>query len=487
MQLLKTGGRLNAFFLKSSDSLFLAALLFLVTLALRLLYINFYPLNIDEPFTVFYSQMSLYNIGEMLKTENNPPLFFILIHFWIKFFGISEFSVRFLPALFSSLTVIVIYKMGSDFFSKKIAWSSSFLFIFSESHFEFSHDCRAYSLLVLLSILSIYLLLKLIKGNARNAYWIAFCLINSLLIYTHFIGWMVVLIQISLIVIAYDKDNLKKFIAVFLTNFLLLLPYLPIFFKRVTETTRFGTWIKAATYDDLYIRLWDYSNKPFLTVIFLSIFSMGIIQLIRSMKKPSIQVSALLLLFFIPYFGLFLVSQKMPLFIERYLLIISLPFYILICVFIEEAASKRKEFNLLLILLPLCMFATSNFNPNRNRPNKQLVELLGHLKNDSTALLINPDWYEPTFLYYYNQSIFKNYASARLELNKKGIFPLTSPNSLQEISLEKYKQIIYFQSNSNLVDLANITLDGLKAKYKFIATKRVYNCNISILVDTDPI
>ncbi|MBL0046563.1 MAG: glycosyltransferase family 39 protein [Bacteroidetes bacterium] len=487
MQLLKTGGRLDAICLKFSDSPFLLALLFLVTLALRLLYLNFYPLNIDEPFTVFYSQMSLSNIGEMLKTENNPPLFFILLHYWIKLFGISEFSVRFLPALFSALTVIFIYKIGSDFFSNKIAWASSFLFIFSESHFEFAHDCRAYSLLVFLSLLSMYLLLILIKRNAGNGYWILFCLVNSLLIYTHFIGWIVILVQISLLLIEFNAASLKKFGAVFSINFLLLLPYLPIFIRRIAVTTKFGTWVTAPTYEDLYIRLWDYSNKPFLTVLFISIFTLGSLQLIVAKKRTSIQIKALLMLFFIPYLGLFLVSQKIPLFIERYLLIISLPFYILICVFIEEAASKRKGFSLLFILLPLCMLVTSNFNPNRKRPNKQLVELLSHLKNDSTALLINPDWYEATFLYYYDKTIFKEYSSAKMELNKRGIFPLSGSNSMQKLSLEKYHQIIYFQSNSNLVDTANATLECLKGKYKFIATKRVYDCNISILIETGAI
>jgi mannosyltransferase len=71
--------------------------LLVLNFILKLLFLGRNDIALDEPFTVFWAQVEFPALFEMLKTENNPPLFFLLLHFWIKIFGISAFSVRFLP------------------------------------------------------------------------------------------------------------------------------------------------------------------------------------------------------------------------------------------------------------------------------------------------------------------------------------------------------------------------------------------------------
>ena len=458
-------------------------LLFAFTFFLRLLYLDYYPLNIDEPFTVFYSQMSFDHIGEMLKTENNPPLFFVIMHFWINAFGISEFSVRFLPALFSALTVVFVYFIGNKFFSVKVAVASAVLFIFSESQFEFAHDCRAYSLLVLLSTISIYFLLKLLILEKDRINWIFFGLCNTLLVYTHFIGWIIIFVEIVVIISEVRFSKLKHFAVSFTITLLSLIPYLSIFFKRVTETTSKDTWVQKPQLSDLYSRLWEYSNKPVVTVVFLIVLFAGFGLLIKQKNKIDLQTRAMLLWFLIPYLGLFLISMKLPLFIERYLLVISIPFYILLGSFAVLISSKSKAFRFLYLFFPLLMLLTTNLNPSRIRPNKQIVYLVQNMKRTpTTAILINPDWYAPTFLYYYDKEMFCDYSHSTEKLNANGIFPLGSYEELvKQEEFKKYNRIVYFQSNPNLVDFENRNLNFLKSSFNYISTVKAFNCKISIL------
>ena len=91
---------------------FIVLALFLLNIIIKVMYLSFQPISHDEPFTVYHAQFDFYNIIHYLKNYNNPPLFELILHFWIKCFGISPFSVRFLPMLFSSLSVVLFYKIG---------------------------------------------------------------------------------------------------------------------------------------------------------------------------------------------------------------------------------------------------------------------------------------------------------------------------------------------------------------------------------------
>ena len=89
----------------------------LITLQLlvTLPFISSAPISIDEPFSIFYAQQDIGEFLPFLNQGNNPPLHFILLHYWINLFGISSFSVRSLSLLFSILTIPVLYNFGKNY------------------------------------------------------------------------------------------------------------------------------------------------------------------------------------------------------------------------------------------------------------------------------------------------------------------------------------------------------------------------------------
>ncbi|HZX62210.1 MAG TPA: glycosyltransferase family 39 protein, partial [Bacteroidales bacterium] len=156
--------------------------LILLNFILKIFFLGSRDIAMDEPFTIFYSQVGFPALFEMLKTENNPPLFFLLLHFWIKVFSISAFSVRFLPFLFSTLTAPVIYLTGKRFFSVQSGILASLIFTFSNYHLAFSHEARVYPLFALLTCLSMYFFLSLIQNPERKPPLYLLILANVLLI-----------------------------------------------------------------------------------------------------------------------------------------------------------------------------------------------------------------------------------------------------------------------------------------------------------------
>jgi len=182
---------------------FIPLLLITVNFVLKIWHLDSQSIANDEPFSIFAAQMDVTSIISELSSGNNPPLFEIMLHYWVKIFGISPFSVRFLPFLFSVFTVYFIYKIGRLFFGFPVAILTSLIFSFSNYHLYFAHETRVYSLFALLTCVSMLAFFKVIENEKNRKYWILLLLSNVVLCYGHYFGLFIPIIQgISVFVIS---------------------------------------------------------------------------------------------------------------------------------------------------------------------------------------------------------------------------------------------------------------------------------------------
>src|SRR3989338_5593254 len=72
----------------------------------------------DEAFSVHFAAMDISQLLHYLRFENNPPLYFILLHFWMKWFGSSEIVVRSFSIIFSIASIPLLYFIGARLFNK---------------------------------------------------------------------------------------------------------------------------------------------------------------------------------------------------------------------------------------------------------------------------------------------------------------------------------------------------------------------------------
>ena len=125
----------------------------------------------DEIATVVTSTQSFpTGILNALQTKNlHAPLFYFILHFWIKFFGEEIEILRLLPVILGTLCIPLAYICGKNLHSKATGLITATMVSVNFFMISYSHFCKFYALLELLGFLSTYFLIKF-DNNKCNDY-----------------------------------------------------------------------------------------------------------------------------------------------------------------------------------------------------------------------------------------------------------------------------------------------------------------------------
>lgn len=148
----------------------------LAGLTLRLSAIDHKPFHEDEGWTLSHSLYCPF--PSLFSSKNyepmNPPLFYLLEKLTTPFFGVSEFSLRILPCLFSFLSIFFVYRAGVFLKSASAGWIAFALTAFSPLCILYAQVARSFSLFGLWAIVSFFFFLRYLqtrKMSSLFAFW----------------------------------------------------------------------------------------------------------------------------------------------------------------------------------------------------------------------------------------------------------------------------------------------------------------------------
>jgi mannosyltransferase len=148
--------------------------------------------------------------------------------YWFKIFGNSEISARLPSAIAGSLSLVAMYHFSKQFFDKYISTSATILLSLTFAGIYYSQEARSYSLLILLSIISIFYFLKILISESPSVKeYITYSFIIILTAYIHYFGLLLIIFQfiyLFFITAFFDKQKLLKTLAI---QFLLFIAYIP--------------------------------------------------------------------------------------------------------------------------------------------------------------------------------------------------------------------------------------------------------------------
>lgn len=444
----------------------LPASLVLLNLALKLAWTGVNELSGDEPFTVFWSLQPLGELFSMLRTENNPPLYFLLMHGWLKLVPPDPAWLRVPSAVFSSLTAWPLFLLGRRLGGTTVATTAVLLFTFSQHGHAFAHEVRAYSLLVLATTWAVWQLVRLADDRQRHPSMRAASIVwlvaaNVLATWAHYFGWLVVGLELLLAfaVPRLRPVRMKMIVAALLTG-LCSLPLLGILGARAAASLSHGTWVPPPAWEEPYNMLLRWSNAPVVAVCFIGLAAWAWVR--RRGRLGPLAIPLLWLL--TPLAGLFPMSFLFPVYLDRYLLYASIGFYLLVAMAAQGVPGGRRGS---LAVSAACVAAmAATFTPWKDtgtHPSRVVAQVKAW-QQGRTAVVIQPGWYDLTYAWALDPALYKSAAPLGITLREAGILPVqgAAPPPLDST----VATVVHVDAWAALADPRSAVLGGLRAQYR---------------------
>ena len=206
---------------------------------------------LDEALTVNIAGVPLHDIPSYLKRDGAPPLFYVLLHYWMEMFGTSDVAVRALPGVFGVVTLPLAWLAGRRLAGRTGAWAALLLVATSPFAVRYDTEARMYSLVALLTVCG-FLALDRALRSPRAGNLVAVAAVSGLLLYTHY--WSVYLLATTALWLAFQawrgrpqwRRSARAALVAVVIGCLTFLPWLPTFLYQSKHT---GTpWATPASF-----------------------------------------------------------------------------------------------------------------------------------------------------------------------------------------------------------------------------------------------
>jgi len=156
----------------------------LLGLALRLYDLAGESFWLDEIVAVNRVNESIRSILTAGDSSSQGPIFGIWMKWWGTFAGTDEWTLRLWPAIWGTLCIPSVYFLARQLFSVTIGVLAALFMAVHPFAIHYSQDARPYSLFLLCSLVSSYLLIKLLRQH-RWPTALAYILATAAAVYVH--------------------------------------------------------------------------------------------------------------------------------------------------------------------------------------------------------------------------------------------------------------------------------------------------------------
>lgn len=323
----------------------------------------------DESFAAVLASKPIAKIITIVAHDTSPPLYYLCLHAWMRFFGTGEASIRALSFSFFLLTCFFVFLIGQKLWDKKTGILAAVACFLNPFLFQYAFEGRMYAILLLTTTAATYFYVS------KNRW--GYVLASTAALYSHHFSLFVISTHFLWEIRNFSKRKLVEILKPYLVIGFLYLPWLyPLYHQ--TSLVRSGFWLSMPTLKSFG----EIANGFFLAPTremarkFLLLGYTGAFLLRRwgEFQKELFLLSVAV----IPVLITFIISQFFSsIFYDRYLLYVIPPLLLLL-------ASRRRSASWLFILIVFFVFLPLNWrfltHPTK-RPFRELADYVQRTKS----------------------------------------------------------------------------------------------------------
>lgn len=322
----------------------------------------------DEVFSVLIAEYGIIDIVRLTAADYTPPLYYVVLHYWMILLGNGEIAIRILSSIFFIALLVVICFFARDVL--KLRWTdriaATSLIAVNPMLLYYAFEARAYMLAVLLVSTAMYAFMQ-------KRWWL-FRMTSLLALYTHPYTVFVLFAPAVYSVVQKDFKLLKQ---VMRSSVIIMAGYLPWLFVIMQQILDSGSmWfypvdrnLAEAVVGNLYIGFegnppwfWPWSKR--VTLALLALITLGLLDSSSRNKKWF-----LFAWFLFPVVITVGVSFIKPIFVARYVLYSTVALVLLVSLGIMSIKHSTIKWSVFSAVFIVTVWFTSWYAPYHAKVN----------------------------------------------------------------------------------------------------------------------
>ena len=194
---------------------------------------------LDEALSVNISRLPLAELFDALRHDGSPPLYYLLLHYWMEVFGQGDIAVRALSTVFALAALPVSYFVGRRIHGPAAGRAAVVVLAVNPFLVRYSTEARMYALVVLLTLLAVLAVQRAAERPAVRSL-LPVSLLSGLLALTHY--WALFFLAAAGILLIWlsvrgrYRDSARRLLGAVLAGAVLFAPWIPGFAFQVRHT-----------------------------------------------------------------------------------------------------------------------------------------------------------------------------------------------------------------------------------------------------------
>jgi hypothetical protein len=406
---------------------FYFCLLVLAAFAFRLFRLGKASLWYDETVSAYLANLPVEKLINHTALDIHPPGYYLLLHYWTKFAGSSEFALAYFSLIFGLLLLPLLFLIGKKLLGSQAAGWGCLLLTFSPFQLWYSQEVRMYALAAVLGLLAFWGLWKAKEAQTPRELWPSYGLYvlasTAGLYVLYYLGFLLIVLNVLFLAdriigsrqkAAANRQSPVYWLMAQGSVILLYLPWLAIAWRQATQPP-VPPWRQFIPLPEmlgagLSALVQSEAIKPNTSAAIISIVLFLIFGVMGSFARPrkySLPAWIWAVAYFLgPILLIYLFSLRSPLFHPRYVFPFSPLFYLWVGGGIAWLWQRRRAGACLGVMALLAVAAPGivSFHFDReNQPDdlRAAIEYLDKQWAPGDVLLFNAGYTYTAYLYYH--------------------------------------------------------------------------------------